>query len=128
MGEEDLFALRIMLILLSLNDVLTCRTFWDAVQEARPVSPDKLAETAGAAATEPTLVVQCGTFLLAAAEAKSLQFFRTVRGRYALVLRRDSTFERFLDEIEINVFDAPKKQGGLGALFNAFLGGGQRTA
>jgi len=144
-NEEDLFALRTLLILLSLNDVATAREFWNAVATVtmpeaggsasstatKSTAPDELraptpAETPGATAVQetPEPTVQCGCFLLAAVEARNIVFFRMVRMKYALVTRRDSSFDKYLDEIEANVFGATTQQNGLGALFEVLLSGG----
>eukprot|EP00927_Polykrikos_kofoidii_P043059 TRINITY_DN37107_c0_g1_i1.p1 TRINITY_DN37107_c0_g1~~TRINITY_DN37107_c0_g1_i1.p1 ORF type:complete len:409 (-),score=67.80 TRINITY_DN37107_c0_g1_i1:183-1409(-) len=70
----------------------------------------------------PEPPVQCGCFLLAAVEAKSLKFFHMVRTKYTLVLRRDPSFEAYLDEIEVRIFGATSQRGGFGALVDALLG------
>lgn len=128
-NERDLFALRMLLILLSLSDFVTARSFWDAAHAAiRLPSPWGTSEAKSAAEGEreacPEPPVQCGTFLLCAAEARSLEFFRMVRGKYALVIRRDPTFDKYLDEIEVNVFGVQAQRSGFGALFEMLLGGG----
>lgn len=209
-NERDLFALRTLLILLSLNDLTTARTFWESITESRPsfgseavptsasttsapassarevaaapdstsqleqshvgsddvpeASPDSVSsaeaealhqinllrtelreELIAAMATAeadqcmildpettpasqpvpsaPVPVVACGTFLLAAAEANNLEFFRMVRGKYALVIRRDQSFDKYLNEIESHVFGAQAQRSGLGAMFEALMGG-----
>jgi len=143
-NERDLFSLRLLLILLSLNDLVTARCFWDAAncssnlpspanlgvrradaQGTPSSSPDPATAPENAAQDAvPQPPVQCGTFLLAAAEGKSIEFFRLVRGKYALVIRRDSTFDKYLDEIESKVFGAQVQRSGFGALFEMLLGGG----
>lgn len=137
-NERDLFSLRLLLILLSLNDLVTARSFWDAVNAGTKLPGEQAVTTSSAArsdepegparaegeASVPEPPVQCGTFLLAAAEARSLEFFRMVRGKYALVIRRDATFDKYLDEIELKVFGAQVQRNGFGALFEMLLGGG----
>jgi len=121
-GERELFALRTLLILLSLNDVKTARTFWDAISGVPELrSTDAEGQPAVPAAPEPP--VQCGVFLLASVESKNLAFFRSVRAKYTLVIRRDFTFDKYLDEIECRVFGATVQRTGLGALFDSLLGG-----
>jgi len=145
-NEVDLFGLRTLLILLSLNDVATARSFWDALVGAaalggsaaaadspRPCAAAAAETAAQSSSTPPTLStqapdlpeppVQCGTFLLAAAEARSLEFLRMVRAKYTLVFRRDPTFEKYLDEIEVRVFGAQPQRGGIGAILDMFVSG-----
>lgn len=125
-NERDLFSLRMLLILLSLNDLGTARTFWDALH-AEIKLPCSIASAGSGVpdqAPHPEPPVQCGTFLLCAAETRSTEFFRMVRGKYALVIRRDSTFDKYLDEIEVKVFGAQAQRSGFGALFEMLLGGG----
>jgi len=150
-NEQHLFSLRTLFILLSLNDLVTARQFWDAVnwvrrrgsaasssppasRPAAPVAtdasmPSAVSSTGAAVGSTdsrpytPAPPVQCGSLLLAAAEAGNLSFFRTVRGKYALVIRRDATFDKYLDEIEVRVFATPAQRGGLGAIFEALLSG-----
>jgi len=118
-NEQDLFSLRVLLMLLALNDTMTARTFWNEM------AGDVFSSGTLPQETElPEPVVQCGSFLLVAAEARSIDFFRAVRGKYALVLRRDSTFEKYLDEIESRLFGVQKQQGGLGAIFDMLMGSG----
>jgi len=107
--ERDLFSLRTLFILLSLNEVLTARSFWNSMINQQLQTQ------------EPT--IQCGAVLLAAAEAKNLQFFRMARGGYAQIVRRDATYDKYLDEIEACVFGAKVKRVGLGAVLEALLGG-----
>lgn len=130
-NEADLFGLRALLILLSLDDVDSARSFWDALV-GRAVAPrgdtDEDA-TAGATVADtsvpepPEPPIQCGSFLLAACEARSLDFFRAVRAKYALVIRRDGTLDKYLDEVEGQVFGAQVQKGGLGAMLEALMGG-----
>lgn len=115
--ERDLFSLRVLLILLSLDDLTTARSFWDAVNRG-----ETLFENCKAECPEPA--VQFGTFLLAAAERRSIKFFRIVRGKYHLVIRRDRTFDKYLDEIEAKVFGSQAQKNGIGALFDLLLGSG----
>merc|ERR1712216_233644 len=129
-NEEHLFSLRALLILLSLNDLSTARSFWDRAAGSASIPQIQSAvEYAGNddPTTPPTPALQCGCFLLAAAEAANLPFFRSVRAKYALVIRRDKSFDRFLDEIEVRVFGAqPQSQagaGGLASLLGSLLGG-----
>lgn len=128
-NEKYLFVLRILLILVSLEDLTTGRAFLDAVSawDRKSSSVGQVAaDSAGSEVTAqpaPEPALACATFLLAAAEAKSFLFFRSVRTRYALVLCRDSTFENFLDTIEEKIFGVKAQKGGLGALFEALLGG-----
>merc|ERR1711924_207917 len=127
-NERDLFSLRLLLILLSLNDLVTARAFWDAVNAGLQL-PAPGAPSVSDQAPIPELPVQCGTLLLCAAEqksvaaAKSLEFFRMVRAKYHLVIRRDPSFEKFLDEIEGKIFGAQVQRQGIGALFEMLLGG-----
>jgi hypothetical protein len=144
--ERDLFSLRVLLILLSLNDIATARSFWDVVNEGealdlqvvetdadfkeanwsyeeRAIAAEKALE---AAVPEPAL--QFGTFLLAAAESRSIKFFRIVRSKYTLVSRRDRTFDKYLDEIEAKVFGSRAQPNGIGALFDLLLGSGDSPA
>lgn len=115
-NEKHLFSLRTLLMLLSLGDVMTARTFWLAVEGEQ-----------GAVSSTchpiPEPPVQCGAFLLAAAEGKSLEFFRVVRAKYALVIRRDVSFDLLLDEIEASVFNERTKKSGLGGLLESLLQG-----
>jgi len=125
--EGDLFALRALLILLSLDDLMTARTYWAAMvgeDIASCGAVSDLPETGTDPSAPPPPAVQCGTFLLAAAEAKSLEFFRAVRAKFTLVMRRDASFDKYLDEVEVRVFGAQQQRGGLGALLEAFMGGG----
>lgn len=128
-NEKDLYSLRTLLILLSLNDLVTARTFWDAIT-AGAASPASAAARAAqnSQLPVPEPPVQCGTLLLAAGEARSHDFFRAVRSKYAIVLRRDHTFNKYLDEIEARVFGCQQPRAGLGALFEALLGGGGPAA
>lgn len=106
-GEHDLFALRALLILLVLNDVVTARSFWNAFEYSLEPPP------------EPP--VQCGIFLLAACEGKHLDFFRAVRAKYTLVFRRDPTFDSLLDSIEQEVFGVKQQATGIGALLESIM-------
>merc|ERR1719420_1807403 len=91
-----------------------------------PVSGKPSDASAAAAFTPPVPEppVQFGSFLLCAAEAQSLEFFREVKGKYALVTRRDPSFQKFLDEIEAKVFGIQAQKSGIGAIFDMLLGGG----
>eukprot|EP00811_Abedinium_folium_P008762 NODE_18099_length_910_cov_6.893997.p1 GENE.NODE_18099_length_910_cov_6.893997~~NODE_18099_length_910_cov_6.893997.p1 ORF type:complete len:171 (+),score=54.99 NODE_18099_length_910_cov_6.893997:333-845(+) len=109
--EEELFALRALLILMSLDDVATARDYWNKI-----AAPQDAATVAAA--------LQCGSLLLAAAELRSLELWRCARTASAHVLRRDDSFERYLEEIEARIFGAAAPCTGLGALFKAFFSGG----
>lgn len=119
-NEKDLFTLRVLMILLSLNDLSTASSFWREMASQDNCEAAAFFEASDPAPPPP---LQCGAFLLAAAEEKSLEFFRAVRGKYALVLRRDPTFDAYLNEAELKVFGVRSQPGGLGDLFNALLGG-----
>lgn len=121
-NEKDLFALRALLILLSLNDAITARTFWDEIAGEVIAKQSQPTSTPSRALDQPEPALQCGAFTLAAVEAKSLDFFRAVRGKYALVFRRDASFEKYLDEVESSVFGVRKQQTGFAAMFNMLLG------
>jgi hypothetical protein len=145
-NEQDLFSLRLLLILLSLNDIATARSFWDDVNEIRLLpaaaasssefqTDQALASVPSASSSSspaqvpvppeeqvPEAAVQCGTFLLAAAEGRNLQFFRCVRAKYLLVFRRDPTFNTYLDEVEAKVFGIQAQPQGIGAFFDLLLG------
>jgi hypothetical protein len=144
-NEQGLFALRTLLILLYLNDLTTARSFWTAINSTcgDRESGDSLAQpppslygislagsSSGEEVEHPDVVVQCGTFFLAAAEARNLEFFRTVRVKYFVTFRRDASLCKLLDEIEILVFGVTAQRGGLNAIFDALLsasgGGGER--
>jgi len=123
-NEADIFGLRSLLMLLTLSDMNTARSFWEALVGA-DVAPSGLAtadqERESPPAPEPP--VAAGSFVLAAAEAKDLAFFKAVRAKYFLVFRRDPTFEKYLDEIESKVFGIKVQKAGIGALFDALMGG-----
>lgn len=109
-AEHDLFALRALLILLVLNDLITARSFWNSF-EYNMESP-------------PEPVVQCGTFLLAACECHRLDMFRDVRSKYTLVIRRDPALDSMLDSIELEVFGVKRQATGISALLESLLGMG----
>lgn len=121
--ERDLFSLRVLLILLSLSDLVTARSFWDAVNEGEALDLRAM-DVAENEAEVPEPALQFGAFLLAAAESHSAKFFRIVRSKYTLVIRRDRTFDKYLDEIEAKVFGTRVQQNGIGALFDLLLGSG----
>merc|ERR1712151_1197871 len=96
-------------------------------QNANPEAAGASSSTSAPVESEravPAPAEQCGGFLLAAVEAMNLDFFRVVRAKYTLVARRDATFDKYLDEIEARAFGERRQRGGLGAIFDALLGGG----
>eukprot|EP00930_Biecheleria_cincta_P089733 TRINITY_DN79074_c0_g1_i1.p1 TRINITY_DN79074_c0_g1~~TRINITY_DN79074_c0_g1_i1.p1 ORF type:complete len:298 (-),score=65.70 TRINITY_DN79074_c0_g1_i1:72-965(-) len=129
-NERDLFSLRVLLMLLALNDIDTARSFWNNIagdvfrteDVAAAAQPE--GETAVAAVPEPA--VQAGSFLLAAVAASSHDFFKAVRAKYTLVFLRDSTFAKYLDEIEARIFGVRQPKEGFGALFDMLMGGGNQ--
>mmetsp|Transcript_63970 Transcript_63970/g.169333 ORF Transcript_63970/g.169333 Transcript_63970/m.169333 type:complete len:303 (-) Transcript_63970:39-947(-) len=122
--ERDLFALRTLLILLSLEDLSTAHSFWSSMAGSEiascGTSEPKEDFTVPSA---PLPALQFGTFVLTSARARHLEFFRAVRAKYTLVTRRDCTFDKYLDEIEVKVFGAQQQRNGLGAIFEALMGG-----
>eukprot|EP00922_Rhytidocystis_sp_ex-Travisia-forbesii_P006082 GHVS01008813.1.p1 GENE.GHVS01008813.1~~GHVS01008813.1.p1 ORF type:complete len:311 (-),score=67.26 GHVS01008813.1:42-836(-) len=118
-GEKDLFLLRLVLMLLAINDVRTADQVMDERRRGRTGQEEKGNEEEDDVIDSISLVEQFAYLLVSACKYKNCDFFNTVIRKYNLVLRRDGLFSKLTEQISANVFGKPvaKKSGFLSTLF-----------
>ncbi|PHJ25273.1 golgi to er traffic protein 4 [Cystoisospora suis] len=114
LSERPFFSLRLVFILLCMKDVETAEKVlvqggtgqdWDSAEVPAPL--------------------QLAYLLVCACKFKSEKLFNLLKQKYHLVLRRDETFSKYMDEIEKRVLGRIRKPNpGFASLLSSFMGTG----